>query len=133
MQNASLSAVKYWVGEYLRRRAASSEFRDNVEVDRMAHDLGMSAWELRALVSQGPAAAQLLGARMAELGLDESDLVEAGPETTRDLQRSCSLCKDHHRCRNDLESHDDSDDWLRYCPNALTLQALRAMRSRLSA
>jgi hypothetical protein len=133
MQNTSLSSVKYWVGEYLRRRSALYELSDDAEVARMAHDLGMSAWELRTLAAKGPEATQLLEARMVELGLDESDLVKAGPDTTRDLQRSCSLCKDHSRCRDDLESHDHSDGWTHYCPNAPTLQALVASRSRQSA
>jgi len=130
MQNASLSAVKHWVGEYLRRRAVAYELRDEAEVDRMAHDLGMSGWELRTLATKGPEAARLLETRMAELDLGEVDLALADPETTRDLQRSCSLCKDHQRCRHDLEAHDRSDAWLSYCPNAPTLQAMVATRAR---
>jgi len=132
MQNASLSAVKHWVGEYRRRRAAACELRDDAEVDRMARELGMSPRELRSLAAKGPEATQLLNARIAALGLGDTDLTSAGLETTRDLQRSCSLCKDHQRCRRDLEGHDRSDAWLSYCLNAPTLQALLAMRPQPS-
>jgi hypothetical protein len=130
MQNTSLSTIKHWVGDYLRRREASYELRDHAEVERMAHDLGMSPWELRTFAAKGPEASRLLDARMVELGLDETDLVKAGPEVTRDLQRSCTLCKDHRRCRDDLESHNRSADWTSYCPNARTLRSLLAGRLR---
>jgi len=133
MQNASLSSVKNWVGDYLRRRAAAYELSDEAEVERMAHDLGMSTWELRVLAAKGPQAAELLDTRMAELGLGQPDLEAVGPETTRDLQRSCALCKDHQRCREDLDTHDTSDAWTHYCPNALTLQAMVAQRLRRPA
>jgi len=132
MQNGSLSAAKGWFGGYLRRRTAAYELANDAEADRMAQDLGISLSELRTMAAEGPEAGLLLHARIAELGLDDDDLATAGPQATRDLQRLCSLCKDHRRCRHDLDAHDRSDAWLSYCPNAPTLQALVAARARSS-
>jgi hypothetical protein len=61
MQHASLSAVssvKHWFSDYVRRYAASYELRDDPEVEAIAHDLGMSVWELRMLASKGTEATE---------------------------------------------------------------------------
>lgn len=124
MRNMSLLAMRHWTEEHLRQRAALDELSDDVEAGRIAHDIGMSASELRSLVAKGPKAAQLLDTRIHELGLDESDMTNAGPKTISNMQLLCALCKHRRRCHDDLEGAIKSDDWLDYCPNALTLQAL---------
>lgn len=122
--NLSFSAVKYWT-DHLRRFGALHEIRDDVEAGRIAHDIGLSVSELRALVAKGPEAAQLLHARMHELGLNEADKTSAGPKAVSNMQFLCATCKNQRRCHDDLQGAIQSDDWLLYCPNSMTLEAMR--------
>ena len=78
------------------------------EVERMAHDLGMPASELRQLADHGPEAADLLSRRMAALNLDSNEVGATAPGTLQDLQRLCTLCESHRRCARDLGR--DPDD-----------------------
>jgi len=109
---------------------SASELRccGETEIERIAKDLQMSPAELRAVARQGPHAADLLLRRMAALDLDPAEVAEAGPQTFRDLQRTCSMCESKRRCARDL-AHDSVADpaWKDYCPNAETLSALNVM------
>ena len=96
------------------------------EVDRIAHDLGISTTELRQLARKGPGSADLLLARMNALDLDQGEVARTQPETFQDLQRVCTMCDCHRRCTRDLERDPLDAAWQDYCPNATTLKALNA-------
>ena len=87
----------------------------------------MSASELRAIMKLGPEAADLLQRRMAALDLDPKEVSRIEPETLRDLQRVCTLCKSHRRCARDFAGKAATETWNEYCPNTDTLAALSAM------
>jgi len=96
------------------------------DIQRMARDAGVSAGELRELARYRPDSADLLLRRMAALHLDRNEVLRTEPQTLHDLQRVCTLCRDHGRCARDL-AHDSADPrWKDYCPNAATLAALEA-------
>lgn len=97
------------------------------EVDRIAHDIGVSASELRKLASLGPAAADQLLLRMEGLGLDPDVVARAEPSTFHDLQRICSLCENHKRCDQEFTDRSAGIAWQDYCPNAPTLKVLATM------
>jgi len=97
------------------------------EVDRIAHDIGLSTSELRELTRHGSEAADLLLQRLTALHLDASEVEHVRPETLRDLQRVCSLCESHRRCAHDLKQHASDPAWEEYCPNVATLRALNAL------
>ena len=97
------------------------------EVDRIAHDIGVSAAELRALAKLGPDAADQLLLRMQALHLDPHQVENAEPPTFQDLQRICSLCEHHKRCEKDIASDAAAPAWESYCPNASTLKVLTTM------
>jgi len=92
-----------------------------MEVKRLASDLGISATELRRLTAEGPEAARELHDRLAALHLVQE--ASAEPFIMRDLERVCSHCVAKRRCNSDLErgaiSIDDD-----HCPNHRTLIAL---------
>jgi hypothetical protein len=96
------------------------------DVERMAHDLGISTTELRQLASKGPESADLLLARMNALDLDQGEVARREPATFQDLQRVCTMCDCHRRCERDLERDPLDPTWHDYCPNATTLEALNA-------
>ncbi len=97
------------------------------EVERIANDIGLSAAELRRLASLGPESAELLLRRMAALDLDRKEVAQVEPQTFRDLQRICTMCKSHRQCARDLLRDARNPAWEDYCPNVATLKALSAM------
>ena len=115
-----------------RKRAAELDACGREESERIAHDLGMSAAELRALASRGPDAADLLLQRMAALRLDPKEFARTNGPLLRDLQRLCSLCDSHRRCAKDLARDPRDAVWEQYCPNAGTLGALQALEQTLT-
>lgn len=119
----SFSAFKHWA-EHLRQFAALREIRDDAIADDIARDIGLSTSELRALVAEGPQAADLLHARLHELGLDDADTANAGPKTMSNMHLLCALCKNRRQCEGDLQVGSQSDAWLAYCPNSMTLEAM---------
>jgi hypothetical protein len=98
-----------------------------VEIERIARDIRMSASELRAVARKGPKTADLLLRRMAALDLDPKEVARLEPAALRDLQRVCILCKSHRRCASDFAHDAPLPAWESYCPNADTLAALSAM------
>jgi hypothetical protein len=95
-----------------------------LEIERIARDMRMTPADLRAVAKRGPEAANLLLRRMAALDLDPAEVAQVGPQTSRDLQRVCSLCESKRRCVRDLTHDSAAPVWQDYCPNAQTLLAL---------
>ena len=128
-QKSLIKAVSQWWREWARRASARFELKccGEEEVERMARDIGLSSSELRRLASLGPDSADLLLRRMAALDLDRKEVSQTEPRTFQDLQRVCSMCNHHRRCRGDLARDADDPAWHDYCPNASTLMALNAL------
>jgi hypothetical protein len=100
------------------------------ELGRLAHELGVSGDELTDLAARGPHAADLLYERMQAMGLARSDVDRVAHGLMRDLERSCSCCGDKSECKRDLNAHPDDPVWKEYCPNAMSLEAVRRMKGR---
>jgi hypothetical protein len=96
------------------------------ETGRIAHDLGVSVPQLRALAGKWPDSADLLKRRLVELGLDFANIRRAEPQVLQDLQRVCTLCRSGRVCAHDLASRPSDPVWRGYCPNTMTLDALAA-------
>jgi hypothetical protein len=120
-----------WWENWRSRRAAIAELAccGSAEVERIARDVGVNAADLRTLAGKWPGSAELLGQRLAQLKLDESDLRHEEPQAFRDLQRVCTMCASKGRCEHDLANRPANPAWQSYCPNTLTLKALAAERS----
>ena len=128
-QKSLIKAVSQWWRQWARRGSARFELKccGEEEVERMAKDIGMSSSELRRLASLGPDSADLLLHRMAALDLDRNEVSRTEPRTFQDLQRVCTMCNHHRRCRGDLARDADDPAWHDYCPNASTLEALNSL------
>jgi hypothetical protein len=128
-------AVSQWWRDWTRRSSALSELKcwGEDEVERVAKDVGVSASELRRLASLGPGSADLLLRRMAALDLDRNEVSRTEPRTFQDLQRVCTMCNSHRRCKRDLARDSADPAWQDYCPNAATLMALNALPWRARA
>ena len=93
----------------------------------MAQDAGVSVNEFRQLASHGPKSADLLLERMTALDLDPKEVVQVEPQVFRDMQRVCTMCKNHKRCIVDLDRDAQNPTWKGYCPNVQTLLSLDAL------
>ena len=98
------------------------------ETERIAHDMGVSASELRTLAGKWPDSAALLNRRLAALKLDPAEIGRTEPRVLSDLQRVCTMCRDERKCRHDLAHDPYNPAWRDYCPNVVTLDALDAER-----
>jgi hypothetical protein len=111
-----------------RKPSLSSELAnfDAGEVERIAHDVGISSGDLHALAAHEKSTADELFMRMADMGLNSAEIGATEPAVLRDLQRTCSLCTAKGQCDQDLlEGYSHLPD---YCPNRETLRALAAER-----
>jgi hypothetical protein len=123
-----IEASKNW----FRRRAAGYEIAtlDSVELSHIAHELGISAAELRVLAKHDKNAADLLYRRMKQLRIDRNHVDNV---VLRDLQRCCSNCDLKQLCAHELEDKPKGASWPQYCPNEQTLTALTSDPKRAKA
>jgi hypothetical protein len=122
---SALEMIFQWCRDWIGTDALAEMSRS--EVERIARDIRVSASELRALASRGQEACDFLLYRMATLDLDQNEVCQIAPETFRDLQRVCAMCKSHRRCARDLTRDSGDPTWKDYCPNAATLITLDAL------
>ncbi|MCF8475633.1 MAG: DUF6455 family protein, partial [Pseudolabrys sp.] len=94
------------------------------DVMEIAKDLGVSAGDLREMMSKGPGAADLLKKMLVALGVDGKTLAMAKPLVLRDLQRLCATCGNKKRCAHELADGTAAAHFQEFCPNAFTLAAL---------
>jgi hypothetical protein len=66
----------------------------------------------------------LLGCRVAMLGLDLSAIESRGGEMFETINRRCTSCDFREACELDLRRDPNNPVWETYCPNAATLIAL---------
>jgi len=124
---ATIEALANWFHRHEQIRQVRHDFEaaGPEEVAHIAHDLGISPYELVRVAEKGPGAAALLLKRLAALHLKAEDIATFQPALMQDLQRLCSLCTAHGRCQRDLRRNPDDPVWKGYCPNAQTLEALQ--------
>jgi len=119
LSNWLMSVFRGW-----RKMSLSLDQCDPHEVERMAHELGLTPRELSSMSKLEGDAADLLLQRMAAMGLDAAAVSKSEPSSMWDMQRLCSLCMSKNRCHGDLQG-DHNSGWVNYCPNASTLFALQ--------
>jgi hypothetical protein len=77
--------------------------------------------ELQSFVGKWPDSANLLAQRMAALHIDPIAFRKEYPAVARELEKTCSFCKQKSKCEHDLKTSSTDTNWQRYCPNATTL------------
>lgn len=127
-----LTGLLDWLRGRFRSRATVAELDalGSRELGDIAHDVGATAGELRAMAGKWPDSANLLARRMSVLHLDGHEIKASEPAVNQDLQKHCSLCDAKSRCIDDLEHRSVDPKWRGYCPNSYTLLALREERDR---
>lgn len=67
---------------------------------------------------------ELLGCRMAMLGLDLFAVDDAGSGRLEEIMRNCVYCGYREACTADLKRDPNDPVWETYCPNAKALLGL---------
>ena len=125
------SFASWWHNWRTARANLASLDRCGAEhAERIAHDLGCTATELRALAGRWPDSADLINCRLAALDFDRAEIRRTEPSVLSDLQRVCTLCTSARECKRDLAEDPYDPVWREYCPNVVTLDALAAERAR---
>jgi hypothetical protein len=126
------NAVASWWHSWRTARAnlASLDRCGAEDVERIAHDVGVTTTELRALAGRWPDSADLLDRRLAAFGLDRAETWRIEPQVLSDLQRVCTVCTSGRECKHDLAENPYDPGWREYCPNVVTLDALTAERAK---
>jgi hypothetical protein len=123
-----LGHFQRWWRNWRARGAARQELAGcgHDEVAHIARDVTLSPSELHTLAGRWPDSANLLGRRVAVLGLEQLTTLE--PEVARDLQRVCGQCDSESWCERNLNSGERDRAWREYCSNATTFDALRSQQ-----
>jgi hypothetical protein len=125
------SAIKTF-GSWLNRSRLGHALRDEFatvsadELAMMARDVDVEPLQLRALSKAGTGPAKLLTRMLAALRIDPNALNTMDVSMARHLQATCSLCASKSRCRRSLAAGAAATAYREFCPNAATLDALRA-------
>lgn len=116
-----------WWRNWTARDAALRELGgcDREEAAHIARDVGVSVAELQTLAGRWPEPPNLLERRMVASGLSVERIAHSQPQVLRDLQRVCGQCAAGARCGRDLDAGEADRLWRDYCPNVVTLDALR--------
>jgi hypothetical protein len=112
--------------DWLKHRARLNEMRqlDTSTFNSTARELGVSRFDLEALVHRGPGAADELAQMLRTLGIDENALARTEPLVLRDMQRVCALCEHKRQCHRNLADGTAPAHYEGYCPNAPTIDGL---------
>lgn len=114
-------AIELW----LRRRRENAELAamEAGERERVARDLGVSTSELDYLVRESHDPAQL-PRMLAALGIDGEALRRVQPALLRNMRRTCSLCGEVERCRQEFREGMAPLTYGAFCPNTAELDEL---------
>jgi hypothetical protein len=116
-------------GDWLKQRRELNELMeypaDPDELERVARDLNVTPADLEMLVRQGLRGANELPHTLSALGIDETALCRAEPALLRDMERVCSFCTHKRRCHQELAAGTAAMNYVEYCENSDTIDALR--------
>ncbi len=79
---------------------------------------------MQIIHARSTSSSNLLGRRVATLGLDLGAIENCGREFFEGIKRRCLRCDFRRACEADLERDPCSPVWQSYCPNSAKLTAL---------
>jgi hypothetical protein len=116
-------------GDWLKQRRELKELKeyaaDPGDLERVARELNVTPAELEMLVRHGSHGADELPEMLRALGIEEAALWRAEPALLLDMERVCSFCKHKRQCHQELAAGTAPANYVEYCGNADTFDALR--------
>ena len=121
--------VRHW----LRAQFSSREIDtlDTATLAQLARDNGVAEVDFHGLATRQDTNVELLIRQLAQAGIDPEQLAHTNASVMRDMEIICSGCSVARRCRRALKGQDAAPHYAQYCPNAHTIDALRAGSTRL--
>jgi len=121
--------IRHW----LRAQASAREIDalDPATLRQLARDNGVTEVDFHDLATRQDGNAELLRQQLAQAGIDPDQLAHTHASVMRDMEIICSGCLMTRRCRRALDRQDAAPHDVQYCPNAHTIDALRAGSTRL--
>lgn len=121
----AVARVRDWIRAYARFGADISGFSAS-EIGMLAEDIGMSQADLAQVVLHPADNSDLMQRMMAAHGLDAAVLERSDPAVIRDIEATCTRCRETRSCRQDLAAGRAGAHCRDYCPNAGTFAELIA-------
>ncbi|MGX5733222.1 DUF6455 family protein [Bosea thiooxidans] len=120
--------VRHW----LRAQISSREIDalDPATLRQLARDNGVTEVDFHDLATRQDGNAELLRRQLAQAGIDTGQLAHTHASVMRDMEIVCSGCLVTRRCRRALDHREGAQHAAQYCPNAHTIDALRAGAAR---
>lgn len=102
------------------------------DLEEVAADCGISSYDLLAVIKAGPHASDEMKEMLKALNVDAAALEANDRPLYHDMIATCAECKAKGECRRDLRDGRAADNYTHYCPNADTINELRAMPEMLA-
>lgn len=120
--HSALSAFKDW----RRRRAALSEVKalGREEADRVLGECGLTCEDFASAMGHRFTSNALLPQAMRSVGVDPDAFEACNVEWSRDLTRTCMLCRHRRRCSDALATQSFAASYRDFCPNQDSISAL---------
>ncbi len=120
--------VRHW----LRAQMSSREIDalDPATLAQLARDNGVTEVDFHDLATRQDTNVELLLRQLAQAGINPEQLVHTNASVMRDMELICSGCSVARRCRRALDRQGAAPHYAQYCPNAHTIDALRAGSSQ---
>ena len=116
--------VRHW----LRAQFSSRDIDalDPETIGQLARDNALAESDFRELARSQNTNVELLRTQLARAGIDPETLARTEASIMRDMEIICSGCSVTRLCRRALNRQDAAPHHAQYCPNAHTIDALRA-------
>ena len=114
--------------DWLKQRRELNELTeyaaDPGELERVARELNVTPADLETLVRQGSQSANELSYTLTAWASTKRPY-GARSRPLRDMERVCSFCTHKRRCHQELAAGTAATNYVEYCENADTMDALR--------
>ena len=123
---SSLASLRRRFSDWWTRRATLRELDrcDDLELERILHDLNVTKAELSAAVTRGAYPKLLLPEMLQAHGISPAGLKAQHPAVEADLRRVCAQCTETRRCRHELDADTAATSYREFCSNSATIEAL---------
>jgi hypothetical protein len=115
----AVARVFDWIRTHTQSGADISGFSAS-EIGVLAEDIGLSQADLQQVALHPADNSELMQRMMAALGLDAAALERSDPAVMRDVEATCTRCRETRSCRQDLAAGTPGVHCGEYCPNAST-------------
>jgi hypothetical protein len=115
------------LGDWLQQRRRLIELAelDPGEYRRMAHELGLTAADLDALVRRGVDGAEELPQMLRAIGFDQEAINKISPPRMIEMRHACAGCTHKRTCQANLAAKTAAAHYEDYCANANEITLMR--------